>query len=95
MFLQIGWIKPMVKLDIFPFDYIKTESIKDYKKNYLGTKLHFRNLYNQERFSFDDEFEKKFNKLGFSYTPTEYIAEGIDASFSDNFPPLKKISYSL
>ena len=90
LFLQIGWIKPMVKLDIFPFDYIKTESIKDYKKNYLGTKLHFRNLYNQERFSFDDEFEKKFNKLGFSYTPTEYIAEGIDASFSDNFPPFKK-----
>ena len=90
LFLQIGWMKPMVKLDIFPFDYIKPNSINYYNKNYLFHKLHFRNLYNKKNFSFKEEFEKKYNKLGFSYEPTEYIAEGIDASFSDNFPPFKK-----
>ena len=28
--------------------------------------------------------------MGFSYTPTKFIAEGIDASFSDNFAPFKE-----
>ena len=90
LFLQLGWMKPMVKLDIFPFDYIKPESIGHYKKNYLGHKLYFRHLYGEKDFSFKEEFNKQFVKLGFSYTPTDYIAEGIDASFSDNFPPFKK-----
>lgn len=90
LFLQIGWMKPMVKLDIFPFDFIKPDSIDYYNKNYLFHKLHFRNLYGKKDFSFQEEFDKKFNKLGFSYTPTDYIAEGIDASYSDSFPPFKK-----
>ena len=90
LFLQIGWLKPMVKLDIFPFDYIKSDSIDYYKKNYLVQKLHFRNLYDKKDFSFKKEFDKKFKKLGFSYTPTKFIAEGIDASFSDNFAPFKE-----
>lgn len=90
LFLQIGWLKPMVKLDIFPFDYIKQDSIKYYEKNYLGSKLYFRNLYSQKNFSYENELNKLFKELGFSYTPTEFIAEGLDASFSDNFPPFKK-----
>lgn len=90
LFLQIGWIKPMVKLDIFPFDFIKANSIDYYKKNYLSNKLYFRHLYSTNNFSFKKEFDKQFEKLGFSYTPTDFIAEGIDASFSDAFPPFKK-----
>ena len=90
LFLQIGWLKPMVKLDIFPFDFINSESINYYEKNYLGNKLYFRNLYSQKNFSHDEEFDKLFDELGYSHTPTDFIAEGIDASFSDNFPPFKK-----
>ena len=90
LFLQIGLIKPMIKLDIFTFDYIKPETINYYKKNYLIHKLFFRNLYNTENFSFKKEFDKQYEKLGFSYSATPFIAEGIDASFSDNFPPFKK-----
>jgi len=89
-FLQLGWLKPMLKLDIFPFDYIKSESVEYYKKNYLNNKLYFRNLYYLENFSYEKEFNKLFKEFGFSYTPTEYIAEGIDASFSDYFPPVNK-----
>lgn len=90
LFLQLGWLKPMVKLDIFPFDYINEESIDYYKKNYLGHKYYFRNLYSDENFSFDKEFNERFEKLGFSYEPTEFIAEGLDASFIDDFPPFEK-----
>lgn len=90
LFLQIGFLKPMVKLDIFPFDYINPESINYYEKNYLGHKYYFRNLYKNENFSFKKEFDERFEKLGFSYTPTDFIAEGIDATFFDDFPPFKQ-----
>ena len=90
LFLQIGWMKPMVKLDIFPFDFIESDAIYYYKKNYLSNKLYFRHLYSTTNFSFKKEFDKRFEKLGFSYAPTDFIAEGIDASFSDNFPPFPK-----
>ena len=90
IFLQLGWLKPMVKLDIFPYDYIKEESIDYYKKNYLGHKFYFRRLYDEENFSFTEEFNERFRKLGFTYKPTDYVAEGIDSSYIDNFPPIKK-----
>lgn len=90
LFLQLGWLKPMVKLDIFPFDFIKKESIDYYQKNYLGHKFYFRNLYKEKDFSFKKEFDERFEKLGLTYAPTEFIAEGLDATFIDNFPPLKK-----
>lgn len=90
LFLQLGWLKPMVKLDIFPFDFIKQESINYYKKNYLVNKLYFRHLFFKENFQFQKEFNKIYQKLGYSHNPTDYIAEGIDASFSDNFAPFRK-----
>lgn len=101
LFLQFGWIKPLVKLDVFPYDYLKEESINDYSKNYLAYKYHFRGLYYEKNFSFNDEFNKKFNKIGYSNEETEYVAEGIDASYFDDFGvinqnvffPLKKINF--
>ena len=90
LFLQLGWLKPMVKLDIFPYDYVKEESVNYYTKNYLGHKFYFRGLYSQENFSFEKEFTKRFEELGLSYEPTNFIAEGIDASFIEDFPPFKK-----
>lgn len=85
LFLQFGWLKPLVKLDVFPYDYIKEEAINDYSKNYLAYKYHFRGLYYEKDFSFNDEFNKKFDKIGYSNEETKYIAEGIDASYFDDF----------
>lgn len=90
LFLQLGWLKPMVKLDIFPYDYVKEDSINYYTKNYLGHKYYFRGLYAQEDFSFEKEFNERFEKLGLSYESTNYIAEGLDASFIEDFPPFKR-----
>ena len=84
-FLQLGWLKPMVKLDVFPYDYIKTESIDYYTKNYLGHKYYFRMLYHEPDFSFDKEFNERFEKLGMTLEESDFIAEGIDASEADDF----------
>lgn len=84
-FLQIGWLKPMVKLDIFPFDYVKEESIDYYNKNYLGHKYYFKKLYYEEDFSFEKEFNERYEKLGLTPNKTEYIGEGIDATYIEDF----------
>ena len=90
LFLQLGWLKPLVKLDIFPYDYVKEESIEYYTNNYLAHKYYFRGLYSEENFSFDEEFKKRFEKLGYSNVETNYIAEGIDSSYFDDFGILDK-----
>ena len=90
LFLQLGLVKPLVKLDIFPYDYVKEESIKHYEKNYLATKYYFRGLYSNEDFSFEDEFNKRFNELGYTNEETNYIAEGVDSTYFDDFGVLPK-----
>lgn len=89
-FLQLGWLKPMIKLDIFPYDYIKEDSIEYYNKNYLGHKYYFRKLYHEKDFSFDKEFNERYKKLGLTPHETNFIAEGIDASAFDDFGVIGK-----
>ena len=37
-FLQIAWLKPYVKIDFFPKDFLETEKISFFKKNYVSNK---------------------------------------------------------
>ncbi|MBQ2832644.1 phosphorylcholine transferase LicD [Methanobrevibacter sp.] len=83
-FLQLGWLKPMVKLDIFPFDYIKEESVDYYTKNYLGHKYYLRNLYYEKDFSFEKEFNERYEKLGLTPHKTNFIGEGLDGSYIED-----------
>lgn len=91
-FLQLAWLKPYIKLDVFPFDYIKEESIDYYKKNYLGHKYYFRVLFNNDDFSYFEEFNKQNSKLGLTLEETDYIVEGIDATFFEDSGVLEKKS---
>ncbi|WP_296889299.1 phosphorylcholine transferase LicD [uncultured Methanobrevibacter sp.] len=90
LFLQFGWLKPFIKLDVFPFDYIKEESIDYYIKNYLGHKYYFRVLFNGEDFNYKESFKDQYNKLGLTENETNFIVEGIDATFFDDFGIFKK-----
>ena len=83
LFLQIGWLKPMVRLDIFPHDFIKEDSVDNYKKYYSASKILFRNSFPENDFNFDKEFNKRFDKLGLTLDETNFIGEGIDASDDD------------
>ena len=101
LFLQLGWLKPMVKLDIFPYDYVKKEYRDYYTKNYLAHKYYFRGLYSEKNFMLDVEFKKRYEILGLTHEKTGYIAEGIDSSYFDDFGivdsdlifPLKTINF--
>ncbi|WP_298519818.1 phosphorylcholine transferase LicD [uncultured Methanobrevibacter sp.] len=83
LFLQIGWLKPMVRLDIFPHDFIKEDSVNHYKKYYSASKILFRNSFAENDFNFDKEFNVRFDKLGLTLDETNFIGEGIDASDDD------------
>ena len=100
LFLQLAWLKPYIKLDIFPFDYVKNESVEYYNKNYLGHKYFYRTLFN-EGYSLDEHFDEQFSKVGCCIDETDFIGEGIDATFFDDFGvfntdfifPLKTINF--
>ena len=102
IFLQIGWLKPMVKLDIFPYDYVKENKIDYYNKSYSAYKFSFRSsLFEKNNFKFNEEFNRIFSKMGLTLNKTDYIGEGIDASEIDDFGwfpteyifPLKTIQF--
>lgn len=84
-FLQFACLKPFVKIDIFPFDYVKEDSIKEYNEKYISQKYLFMKKYQEKDFSFDKELDTIFNKLGLTIDETSYIGEGVDCTLLDDF----------
>lgn len=89
-FLQFACLKPFVKIDVFPFDFIKDESVHEYNKKYLSQKYYFMTLYKKTNFSFNEELNNIFKKLGISLEETSYIGEGVDCTKWDDFGAFKK-----
>jgi len=84
-FLQLGCLKPLAKLDIFPFDYIKDDFVQVYDKKYRSQKFIFRNAYFDKEFSYFNELTKRSKKLGLTLEKTNFIGEGLDATYWDDF----------
>ena len=89
-FLQFACLKPYVKIDIFPFDYIYENSIQKYNKYYLTQKYRFMGLYKKNNFSFEDELNNISKKLGITLEEAQYIGEGIDCTHFDDFGVFEK-----
>lgn len=100
-FLQMACLNPFAKIDIFPFDYVKEESIEQYNKYYLTQKYIFERSYKEADFDYKTKFDSIAKKLGISSDETNYIGEGIDATkwedigaFEKNvFYPIKEITF--
>ena len=89
-FLQFACLKPFVKIDVFPFDYIEEEFLNEYNKKYLSQKYRFMTLYQNPNFSFEEELQSIFKKLGMSLDETSFIGEGVDCTKWDDFGAFKK-----
>lgn len=89
-FLQLACLNPFAKIDIFPFDYIKDDSIENYNKYYLTQKYIFENSYKKSNFVYENEFNSIAEKLGISSDETNYIGEGIDATRWEDIGAFKK-----
>ena len=89
-FLQIACLNPFAKIDIFPFDFIKDESIETYNKFYLTQKYIFEKSYENTDFVYETEFNSIAKKLGVSNNETNFIGEGIDATKWEDIGAFKK-----
>ncbi|WP_299524027.1 phosphorylcholine transferase LicD [uncultured Methanobrevibacter sp.] len=100
-FLQIAWLKPYVKIDLFPKDYLLEEKLESFKKNYVSTKYKFNYDVKSGKKTFWSEFNKVKKDLGLVNTETKYLTDSIDVLQltpvwifeTDKMFPLKTIKF--
>ena len=78
MFFQLAWMKPFIKIDCFPEDYVLEDKLEYFKKNYLATKYKFNDEIKNGKKSFEGEFKSKCEKLGFTRNETKYFNDSLD-----------------
>ena len=78
LFLQIAWLKPYVKIDFFPKDYVREDKLDYFYKNYVSTKYRFNQEIKQGKKSFDSELKIKNEEVGFTDNKTKYFNDALD-----------------
>ena len=78
LFLQIAWLKPFVKIDFFPKDYVCEDKLDFFKKNYRSTKYKFNQDIKYGKKKFDEEFKHQNERLGFVNNKTNYVCDALD-----------------
>ena len=100
-FLQIAWLKPYVKIDFFPKDFLETEKISFFKKNYVSNKYKFNQKVKKGEYLFFKKLNEFNDKFGFVLNETPQFADSFDViplapvrifETSKTFP-LNKISF--
>lgn len=100
-FLQIAWLKPYVKIDLFPKDFVLEEKLESFKKDYVSTKYKFNQEVKNGKKVFWNEFNVVKKELGLVNTKTKYFADSIDVLQltsdliyeTDKIFPLKTIKF--
>ena len=77
-FLQLGWLKPYIKIDCFPEDYVRDDKLDYFKKMYLITKFRFNDEVKLGKKRFNEEFDIKLNEIGFTNTKSKYFNDSLD-----------------
>lgn len=78
LFLQISWLKPYVKVDFFPKDFILDDKLDYFKKNYLSTKYKFNQDIKYGKKVFSEEIKIQNEKIGFTDNETSYLHDSLD-----------------
>ena len=78
LFLQFAWLKPYVKIDFFPKDYILDDKLDYFKKHYISTKYKFNQDIKNGKRMFDDEIKVQNEKIGFTCNKTSFIHDALD-----------------
>lgn len=101
LFLQIAWLKPYIKIDCFPNDFVLEEKVAYFQKNYVSIKYKFNEEIRWGKKNFEEEIKIKNNAVGFSENKAEYVNRGLDGLHlnpallfkSDKIFPLSKIKF--
>ena len=77
-FLQIAWMKPFVKIDIFPFDFIEDEKFESIRTRFPPTQYKFFNDMLNGNVKFTDEIDSARRKAGFTDLKTKRFSDTIE-----------------
>lgn len=77
-FLQIAWLKPFVKIDIFPFDFIDDSRVDEIKKTFAPVQYKFYDDLLNDRIKFFDEIDSVRKSVGFSDLKTKQFSDTIE-----------------
>jgi len=103
LFLQFAWLKPYVKIDIFPKDFIRDDKLDFVKKNYRTIKYKFSKDIQHGRKNFDEELKLRNDELGFVKNKTKYFTDSLDSLQlsplllfeTDRIFPLSRIKFDM
>lgn len=77
-FLQIAWLKPYVKIDIFPFDFIEDDKVDEIYNKFAPLQYKFHNDLLNGNINFLEEIDLVRKKAGFTDFKTKQFGDTIE-----------------
>lgn len=77
-FLQIAWLKPFVKIDIFPFDFILDEKLEKIYNKFPPAQYKFYYEMLNNKVKFFDQIDTVRREVGFTDSKTKQFSDTIE-----------------
>ena len=77
-FLQIAWLKPFVKIDIFPFDFIEDDKVEAIYTKFAPAQYKFYNDMLNNNAEFFDKIDSARKEIGFTDLKTKQFSDTIE-----------------
>ena len=77
-FLQFAWMKPFVKIDLFPFDFIEDDKVDEIRRKFAPAQYRFHNDLLNNRIRYIDEIDNARRKVGFTDLKTKQFSDTIE-----------------
>ncbi|WP_405292730.1 phosphorylcholine transferase LicD [Methanobrevibacter sp.] len=77
-FLQVAWLKPYVKIDIFPFDFIEDDKVDGIYNKFAPIQYKFYDDLLNDKVKFFDEIDSVRKKAGFTDLKTKQFSDTIE-----------------
>lgn len=77
-FLQIAWMRPFVKIDIFPFDFIEDDRLESIYDEFAPVQYRFYNDMLNNKVRFIDAIDSARSEVGFTDSKTRQFSDTIE-----------------
>ena len=77
-FLQIAWLKPFVKIDIFPFDFIEDDRLDEIHGKFAPAQYRFYDDMLRNKVKFADRIDSARSEVGFTDSKTRQFSDTIE-----------------
>ena len=77
-FLQIAWLKPFVKIDLFPFDFIEDDKLGDIYTKFAPAQYKFYHEMLSNKSKYVDQIDLARKEVGFTDLKTKQFSDTIE-----------------